>query len=375
MVGFMKKIGIITFHNAHNYGACLQAYAFQQYLKSKNNEVKIINYDSKIKTYYNLIIPAFRKNIIKYIFQLIYNLKYYKTRKKRYDSFQEFIYQYLELSDQHYRTEKQLKRYAPSYDYYICGSDQIWNIDLVGELSDAFTLNFGAEPIRKISYAASIGKDCISVKEKQLYKTKLSHLDEISVREPEAQKILTDLLGREVQLVVDPVFLLEKSQWQTFTQGCLSQTEKKKYILVYSVVKDKHLVEIVNYISEKTGYGVIAFEAIPFHHVIKYVNDASPVQFVRLIQDAEIVIANSFHALAFSLIFEKNFWIVPHENTNSRMENLLKLTNNQNRLIHDVSEMNQRDLFERVQTQMVGSKLKKEIEKSKQYLSKALEME
>src|SRR5699024_1711897 len=97
-------------------------------------------------------------NIVKYIMQLIYNIRYYKTRKRRYDVFQTFISQYLELSNQHYKTERQLKKNFPLYDYYICGSDQIWNIDLVGKLSDIFTLNFGCSNIKKISYAASIGK-------------------------------------------------------------------------------------------------------------------------------------------------------------------------------------------------------------------------
>lgn len=369
----MKEIGIITFHNAHNYGACLQAYALQQYLKSKGNKVQIIDYDSGIKKHYNLIVPPFRKNLIKYISQWVYNLRYYKTRKKRYDSFQKFINQYFELSSVNYKNERQLKRSFPIYDYYICGSDQVWNIDLVGKLSDAFTLNFGADPIRKISYAASIGRDWISDSEKELYKRKLGHLYEVSVREPEAQKLLSELLEREVYLVVDPVFLLEKSKWEIFVQDCEPITQK--YILVYSVVYNKNLVEIVDYISEITGYGVIAFEKISFRNVIRYVNDASPVQFVRLIENAELVIANSFHALAFSLIFDKKFWIIPHDNTNSRIDNLLKLTSNEDRLIHNISEIMQRNPLSSPCCRMEESMLQEEIDNSKKYLNKSLEMD
>lgn len=369
----MKKIGIITFHNAHNYGACLQAYALQQYLKSMGNDVKIINYDSEIKKHYNLIIPAFRKNIVKYIMQLIYNIKYYKARKKRYDVFQRFISEYLEFSDQHYKTEKQLKKYFPLYDYYICGSDQIWNIDLVGKLSDIFTLNFGCSNIKKISYAASIGKTEFTLNEKMLYQKKLSHLDQISVREPEAQLLLEKILERNISLVVDPVFLLGKSEWIKFAKDSIPI--KKKYILVYSVIKNKNLIQIVNYISNVTGYGVITFENEEFENKIKNVNSASPVEFVQLIQRAEIIVSNSFHALAFALIFQKKFWIIPHNQTNSRINNLLDLTNNKDRLIQNLEEIMGKNPLEPLKETFTETKMQSEILKSKKYLKQSLEME
>ena len=369
----MKKIGIITFHNAHNYGACLQAYALQQYLKSMGNDVKIIDYDSEIKKHYNLIIPVFRKNIVKYIMQLIYNIRYYKTRKRRYDVFQTFISQYLELSNQHYKTERQLKKNFPLYDYYICGSDQIWNIDLVGKLSDIFTLNFGSSNIKKISYAASIGKSKFMLNEKILYQRKLSHLDEISVREPEAQILLKKILKRNISLVVDPVFLLEKKEWIKFTRN--SVFIKEKYILVYSVTKSKNLIQIVNYISNITGYGVITFENEKFDNKIKDVNDASPLKFVQLIQKAEIIVSNSFHALAFALIFQKKFWIIPHNQTNSRIDNLLDLTNNKDRLIQNVEDIMKKNPLQPLKGTLAETRMQLELLKSQKYLKQSLEME
>ena len=369
----MKKIGIITFHNAHNYGACLQAYALQQYLKSMGNDVKIIDYDSEIKKHYNLIIPVFRKNIVKYIMQLIYNIRYYKTRKRRYDVFQTFISQYLELSNQHYKTERQLKKNFPLYDYYICGSDQIWNIDLVGKLSDIFTLNFGSSNIKKISYAASIGESKFTLNEKILYQRKLSHLDKISVREPEAQILLKKILKRNISLVVDPVFLLEKKEWIKFTKNSIFI--KEKYILVYSVTKSKNLIQIVNYISNITGYGVITFENEKFDNKIKAVNDASPLKFVQLIQKAEIIVSNSFHALAFALIFQKKFWIIPHNQTNSRIDNLLDLTNNKDRLIQNVEDVMRKNPLQPLKGTLAETRMQLELLKSQKYLKQSLEME
>ena len=40
----MKKVGILTFHDAHNYGAVLQAYALKKYLINLGLDATIINY-------------------------------------------------------------------------------------------------------------------------------------------------------------------------------------------------------------------------------------------------------------------------------------------------------------------------------------------
>lgn len=365
-----NKIGIITFHNAHNYGACLQAYALQEYLKEIADEVNIIDYDSPVTKHYNLILPVLRKNIFKSVQQLIDNIRYYKKRRKRWDHFQAFIHRYLNLSAMHYKNERQLKNNYPRYDYYICGSDQIWNIDLVGNLTDAFTLNFGDDSIKRISYAASIGKDQINKKEAALFQRKLKRLDKVSVREPEAQKLLNGLIEKEVTQVCDPVFLRERKDWERFAMDAPSV--KQPYILVYSVIKNDTLVQIVNEISSQTGYPVISFEEMGFHNVLKFVNDASPVEFVNLIKNAEIVVANSFHALAFSLIFDRTFWIIPHKKTNSRIDNLLNLTNNQDRLLCSVEEIKNCDFKEKPQGLFVDSKLQDNIEASKMFLKEAI---
>ena len=37
------KIGILTFHRAHNYGAVLQTYGLQEYIKQLGHDVYIID--------------------------------------------------------------------------------------------------------------------------------------------------------------------------------------------------------------------------------------------------------------------------------------------------------------------------------------------
>lgn len=49
------KVGIITYHRAHNYGAVLQCYALQEVLKRMGHDTQIIDYRQPfIEKLYNL---------------------------------------------------------------------------------------------------------------------------------------------------------------------------------------------------------------------------------------------------------------------------------------------------------------------------------
>src|SRR5699024_11575540 len=133
--------------------------------------------------------------------------------------------------------------------------------------------------------------------------------------------------------------------------------------------------QIVNYISNITGYGVITFENEKFDNKIKDVNDASPLKFVQLIQKAEIIVSNSFHALAFALIFQKKFWIIPHNQTNSRIDNLLDLTNNKDRLIQNVEDIMKKNPLQPLKGTLAETRMQLELLKSQKYLKQSLEME
>ena len=153
----MKKIGIITFHRALNYGAKLQAYALQETLKAEY-DVSIIDYRCPFieNIYYN---PFFKKK--KSIKFLIKNILCYKklkqlniAKKQLYDEFLKFDLQYLNISSKKYLPEN-IAEANNEYDYFIAGSDQIWNLRLTGRDWNYF-LEF-ADNSKKYSYAASFG--------------------------------------------------------------------------------------------------------------------------------------------------------------------------------------------------------------------------
>ena len=69
----MKKVGILTFHAALNYGALLQAFALQQALTDQGDVVEIIDYRNPIidNMYYypGLFERKNVRDVIKYILQ------------------------------------------------------------------------------------------------------------------------------------------------------------------------------------------------------------------------------------------------------------------------------------------------------------------
>ena len=206
----MKKILNFTFQRANNYGAQLQAFALQEFLKNNGYDCKIcdcridaIEEPYKIMSFKN-------KNIIRQLAKVfVYG---FKTFKRNYN-FKKFRRNYLNLTDSIYKTSD-LNNIKYKADAYIVGSDQVWNPNIVGELSDFYTLNFNNN-IKKISYAASIG-DIRYVENQEIeFTQKLAHIDYISVREKDAAEILKKLLNREIQIVLDPTLLLDVTYWDS----------------------------------------------------------------------------------------------------------------------------------------------------------------
>ena len=370
----MKKIGIITFHKAHNYGAMLQAYALQKTLKKMNSEVYIIDYrDDYVLNNYYLFKMKIRgekpKNILK---KIIKNVIFFNKKYKRYRNFEKFVKKYYNLSKK-YKSEEKLKRDYPLYDIYITGSDQVWNTNITDGLKDAYTLNFGTDSTKRISYAASIGNNDIDEKYKKVYKEKLSKLDKISVREENAKKALEKIISKEIKVVLDPTMLLTSKEWEEIIQ--FEKEEKEEYILSYVVEDNMEHQKIVNYLSEKTGLKVIHFEPKnnKYKNILKNANNVGPLQFVKLIKDAKYIVATSFHATIFSILFRKKFFIVPHVKTGTRVTNLLEKLSITDRTYEKFEEFKRIDYDFETDYDKVNKILKEERKKSLEFLNNVIE--
>ena len=365
----MKKIGILTFHKAHNYGAVLQMFALSR-IVGKNNNVEIIDYYlKKIYSNYRVIRP-FSKNPFKAFKNLIEDLKYYKYKKRRYNAFENFINKKFILTEE-YKNKKQLEAGIESINILITGSDQVWNPRIVGELSDIYTLNFETKAT-KISYAASVGENKFIKDNPDLYKEKISQIDYISVREEDTKNELKKIIDKNIEVVLDPTLLLTKDEWNTELKK-LNQ-EKEKYILAYVVEPNIEFVKIVNKLSQKTDLKVIHFglKNPGFDNVLKSAYTKGPFEFINYIKNAEYVVATSFHATIFSIIFNKKFFIIPHKKTGSRVTNLLSKLEIRDRVYYSVEEFERINYKFNTDWDKVNQILEKEREKSLNWLKKSI---
>lgn len=228
------KIGILTFHCAHNYGAVLQTYALVTYLRKNNYDAEIIDYRPKSLTMSHGIMPwrrISRLNIIRKVIFVLRILPFLTVRKERSDKFQSFI-DSLPLSTRKY-TETDSE--VTGYDIIICGSDQVWNPSITNGF-DKFFCGSVSHKGKFISYAASTEAKRIISDDYKKYKEVLSNFENISVRESELKNILQPLINKEITKVIDPVFLLSaneaKGSYQTnfYRQtipSCISGKERR----------------------------------------------------------------------------------------------------------------------------------------------------
>lgn len=370
----MKKIGIITFHRAVNYGAVLQAFATQEFLKANGFNAEIIDYRDKIleNPYKFLKLP--RGGIKTKIKKILNDIIYFKKNRTKGKNFQKFIESNLNLSKM-YANITELKEDYPKYDIYITGSDQVWNTNIVGNLSDAYTLNFGNNDIKRISYAASIGLSQIDNKYENDYKEKLKRIDSLSVREENAKLILDKLLNREdIQVVLDPTLLLDRKFW--INKLDKFDKENEKYIFVYAVADNDEYRKIANYLSKETGLKIIHFEKRNnFENILKNASTEGPFEFLNYIKNAEYVVTNSFHATVFSIIFNKKFFCVPYKTTSSRITNLLEKLGINDRIVYTLEEFKNKKYDEEIDYNMVNIKLEQEKEKSINWFNNAINKE
>lgn len=334
------RIALVTIHRTANYGAVLQAYATQKIL-AKYGEVKIVNYkNSYLDHHLNLIrFDISLHGILKFAHDLL-RLPY---RSIAVWKFRRFFSEFLNLT-QAYSARELFQGKAGQFDIYICGSDQIWNPDIVSEnreIDPIFFLGFAPKNAKKISYASSIGHHHFSCEEKKVVKELLSGFSMVSTREVDGIEKLDGLVGsNRVNHVVDPTLLLTKDDWkQSLNLG--EDEVEDKYILVYSVPRTELLKQAVDYIAQKTGWQVICVDQmlVPAGKVDKHVRTADPREFVKLFLDASFVITDSFHGTCFAVNFSKPFVSVSAGKRSNRMQSLLAQVGLNERLISSYDEL------------------------------------
>ena len=317
------KIGIVTYHRSNNYGAVMQALATRFVLEEMGHEVYYVDYwpDYHKSQYAYFSFRAFVKycfnlNIIKYLRLCIW-------KKRRYDNFdkffKKFIYPYCRAVDD-------------SYDVVIYGSDQIWRKQ--SALKTYNTFYFGDNKINTkhhISYAASMGVLPDNDADKAKVKELVSHIEKISVREDDLLQLLFSLGYKNVSLSLDPTLLLSNEDWDKYVPTSPYKTEK--YALLYFIKTNAFNINEVKKFTVSKGMKLIILNgSVKTKETDTNLTTVGPSEFLRLIKNAEYVFSSSFHGLAFSIIYKKQFFASFVKNSR-RAESLLNLLGASQRLL------------------------------------------
>lgn len=323
------KIGILTYHRSHNYGALLQAIALKKVLNDMGHEATFIDYWPIYHRHlYAKINFAYLKDLgyrgkYRYIKDC---LKNYSYRCQRIANFNSFISEYI---------EPYVSRMNETYDVIIHGSDQIWRKQ--PEWKKYNPIYFGKHNIktkRKISYAASMGQISSNEEDKETLREYLSCLSSISVRETDLKEFV-ETLGFVCYQHIDPTVLLTGEEWKK-TIGIKPENEGK-YVLYYHLLPDSFDYDQIESFAREKGLGlkVIYSEAMR-KNTVEQITTGDPLVFLHLIYNAAFVFTSSFHGLVFSLLFQKPFYAAFAYNS-GRAKSLLDMLGLSDRLLDPCS--------------------------------------
>lgn len=308
----MKKIGIYTIV-ANNYGAQLQAYATVRFLK-RNFPQCIIELVNTSKFDEKICLRSFIKSFVPSEF----------ARKKKFRKFELL----LPLTKNY--TQNTLLCNPPVYDIYIVGSDQVWNVSETMQGHKVFFLPFHtAAP--KIALASSFGTSFIPERFKKEVSESLNDFSSIAVREIDGVKILADL-GIQSELILDPTFWLERKEWNKLA-GNKPIIEGEYVVAMGFEISNQNPQKLMNVIKDLYKMPIIGLITYRGFHYDKKMNNLGPLEFLNVIKFSKLVITSSFHTLVFSLLFQKDFYLLKHTKRNSRMENLLQHVGLLNRMV------------------------------------------
>ena len=317
----MRKIGVLTFHRSLNYGAVLQARGLVEAVKKMGFEAELVDYRNEnlekrdsFKRFY------IYEGLIRNTFNII-EMPFWFIRRKKFDKF-------LKETNVSGKIKGIDDETTKSYSKLIVGSDQVWNPKVTNHDLSYFFSNV-SDHTKKISYAASFGVSELNEESENKYKSKLSEINSISVREQSGVELVEKIINVKPELVIDPSMLLNKEEWRNiYKKHYKDPVIDSKYIVIYQRAFSKSLITFAKDLSEKTGYKLVTITGNPRQLIKgKYVQSAGPFEWLNIIDNAEVVVTNSFHGVAFALNFNKNLFVEyldPKFGVNTRLENIIE---------------------------------------------------
>lgn len=379
------KIGIVTLNGYFNYGNRLQNYALQQVLINDGYNVETVVFEIDNKTKHNE--KKNKENLTNrvgnikgksalYLYNRVLTIINSKINKRKYINSnlrrQEIFIQFTEqnIIEKHIRIkENQLpESLLKEYDFFITGSDQVWNPNYNDGLSINFLTFFDSD--RSIAYAPSFGVSQIPLEDVNKYESWIEHIGHLSVREVDGAKIIKELTGRDAPVLVDPTLLITKEKWLSIAKEA-NNKPKGKYLLTYFLggVPDVYIKQIKN-TAKKNNLEVINLGDIRESETYR----TGPSEFIDYINNCSVFCTDSFHGAVFSILLEKPFIVfkrIGSASMYSRIDTLLNKFELNSRKVENISWGD--DVF-RIDFSHIPKILDDERKKSLDYLKNALKI-
>ena len=347
------KVGILTFHFALNYGAVFQAYALKKALLNMGYDSHVINYRPgnmrtawDFKAYCNLrkngapnrVKSNFIKEIFLYLLRKVDYIKFrifeYNDLKLKYSLFNEFVDRY--LCDSVIIEDKSELHELKEYYAIICGSDQIWNPNITNGFDSVYFGGDMGKGIKKISYAASVGDVGIITKNNKienLFLSLVKNLDYVSVRERNLYEYLSSN-NIKAEWVSDPTLLLSSDDYNEIIE---TRKVEGDYIFVYCLTYDEKLFNLAQKIANDNHWRIISVSGTK-QTKNNSLHNVTPGDFLALLKYAKMVVTNSFHGVALSIVFHKDFYTVLPPKRKDRIQSLLNQSDLLDRVVNNVGE-------------------------------------
>ena len=376
----MKKVALMTWYDNENYGTALQAYALQSAI-SEYVECEIVPYKSGHPGYglKDIINPVLRKNLYWKIYERVilrlFRKKYVVFQEQRSERMNEYIFRKLKFAIENTKQDL-FDNVNYQYDAVICGSDQIWNPT---RYDKHFFLDFVKDDILKIAYAPSFGVGSIvDNKINNEIKVLLNRFDYLSVREFAGREIISNLLGKDVQVCLDPTLLHGKEFWiQLVNESKIKVPDK--YVYCYFLGRNKRNLQSAKVISKTLNLRLVQqpYNIVDYLSGVELIPPSGPEDFLNAIKNSDFVCTDSFHGVIFAIIFEKPFVVFKRfketnrASQNSRIDTLLKTVGLEERI--ELSEYLSKDELLDISFEKCKENLRIDKEKSMIFLRSALE--
>jgi hypothetical protein len=365
-----KKVGLLTFHNAVNYGAALQTYATQKYINELGHTCELIDYVNETrKKAYNMksqIVEQIKSKDFKLAIKMLFGSILMELRQSNFDNFYK---SFTKRTVKSYETFEEIKTINNDFDFFVVGSDQVWNPKNNGK-DMAYLLAFVKDNVKKISYASSFGINKLPDDLVEAYKECFLSISFLSTREQIGVDIIKNLTQKEAKLVLDPVFLLSKEQWISLS---LPQKKPSKKIFVYTNRNNQYEDLLSSTNLNTKGFKIHKISRFlkpkdfvdPNIKVDYYIN---PQEFISNILYSDLIITASFHCVAFSIILQKKFvvFLTGDKGKDERIENILRITGLESRIYNEY--LTEKDLYKGIDYDKVQKKLQPYIKNSKDFL-------